>query len=151
MIVGFWRDVISQAMIELPCRLLHLLPQKIEHREFLPSRFIAIKIEIVSDGVCRPKGVNTLRGERILHGDLIEKLLRVIEKFARLFADHWIIQYRRVTAAQFPYMKERRPVDVIPKIDNRWTNRACAREFRSRRFVFNTVNTCLVRSCLLQR
>src|SRR5260370_8805960 len=151
MTVGLRCNIISQAMIELSRRLLHLLPQKIKRREFLPSRLIAIKIDIVSDGVCRPKGVNASGGERLLHGDLIEKVLRVIEKFARLFADHRIIQYRRVTAAQFPYMKEWRPVDVIPKIDNRWANRAHAREFRPRWFVSTPVNACLVRSCFLQR
>src|SRR5207249_6683829 len=123
-----------------PCRLLHLLPQKIKRREFLPSRFIDIKIDIVSDRVCRPKSINPARGQRILHGDLIEKLLRVIKKFACLFADHRIIQYRRVTAAQFPYMKERRPVDVIPKSDNRWTNSARPREFRLWQFVSTPVN-----------
>src|SRR5260370_38933085 len=122
MIVGLRSNVISKAMIELPRRLLHLLPQKIRRREFLPSRFIAIKIDIVSDGVCWPKGVNASCGEQILHGDLIEKVLRVAKKFARLFADHRIIQYRRITASQFPYMNAWRPVNVIPKIDNRWAN-----------------------------
>ena len=95
--------------------------------------------------------MNPSCGERILQGDLIEKLLRVIEKFACLFADHGIIQYRRVTAAQFPYMKERRPVDVIPKSDNRWTDCARPREFRLRQFVSTPVNACLVRSSFLQR
>src|SRR5205085_11245786 len=124
---------------------------EIKRREFLSSRFIDIKIDIVTDRACRPKGVHASCGEQILHSHLIEKFLRVIKEFASLFTDHRIIQYRRVTAAQFPYMKERRPVDVIPKVDNRWTNCAHAREFRPWRFVPAPVNTCLVRSCFLQR
>src|SRR5438067_3090620 len=105
-------------MIELPRWLVHLLPQKIECGEFLSSCFISVKIDIVTNGVCRPKNVDPASAQQVLRCDLIEKFLRVIKKFARLFANHRILKYRRVTAAQFPYVKEGRPVDVTPEIDN---------------------------------
>src|SRR6266487_1436973 len=119
-------------MIELPRGLLHLLPQKIECGESLSSRFISVKIDIVTDGVCWPKSMDAARRQQFLCGDLFEKFLRIVEKFAGLFADHRIIKYRRVAAAQFPDVKEGRPVDVVPKIDNRWTNWARAHEVRPR-------------------
>ena len=119
-------------MIELARGLLHLLPQKIEYREFLSSRLIDVKIDIVTDGVCRPKSMDAARSQQILGDNLFEKFLRVVEKFARLFTDHRIIKYRRVTAAQFPDVKEGRPVDVISKVGNRRTNCARARELRFR-------------------
>ena len=116
----------------MPRRLVHLLPQKIECGEFLSSCFISVKIDIVTNGVCRPKSMDAARREQIPCGGLFEEFLPVVEKFARLFADYRILKYRRVTAAQFPDVKEGRPVDVVPKIDNRWTNWARAQEVRPR-------------------
>src|SRR5204863_7231092 len=119
-------------MIELARGLLHLLPQKIEYREFLSSRLIDVKIDIVTDGVCRPKSMDAARSQQIPGDDLFEEFLRVVEKFARLFTDHRIIKYRRVTAAQFPDVKEGRPVDVVSKVDNCWTNCTRVHEVRRR-------------------
>ena len=52
---GLRSNVIRQAMIELSGRLLHLLTQEMEGREFLASPFIDIEIDIVTKGVGRPE------------------------------------------------------------------------------------------------
>src|SRR5438552_17959386 len=111
-------------MIELPRRLVHLLPQKIECGEFLSSCFISVKIDIVTNGVCRPKSMDAARREQIPCGGLFEEFLLVVEKFARLFADYRILKYRRVTAAQFSEVKEERPANVVQKKENHWTTYA---------------------------
>src|SRR5437879_4903004 len=52
MTIGFRRNIIRQAMIELSGWLLHLLPQEMEGGKFLASFFIDIKIDIVAHGGC---------------------------------------------------------------------------------------------------
>ena len=109
------RNVICQAMIELARRLLHLLTQKIERRDLFGASVISVNDDIVPDRVCRPKCVNAARNQQVFRYDPLKQFLRVIEKFARLFADLRVIENRRMTPPQFPGMKERRPVDVPDK------------------------------------
>jgi hypothetical protein len=70
-------------------------------------------MNIVANRVCRPKSMNAARNQQILRNNLIEKFLRIVEKFARLLANLGIVENRRITTAQFPRMKEWRPIDVI--------------------------------------
>src|SRR5438046_3947945 len=100
-------------MIELSGWLLHLLTQKIKRGDFFRANVIGVDMNVVADGVCGPKSVNAARDEQIFRYDSLKQLLRIIEKFARFFADLWVVQNRRVAATQFPRMKKRRPVDVF--------------------------------------
>src|ERR1700750_1479464 len=103
-------------MIELCRRLLHLLTQKIKRGDLFSAGLTSVNTNVVPDGVCGPKSVNAARDQEILRCNALEEFLRIIEKFARLFAHLWIVEDRRVTSAQFPRMKKRRPVDVRNKI-----------------------------------
>src|SRR5436189_4584587 len=103
-------------MIELCRRLLHLLTQKIKRGDFFSASVISVNMNVVANGVCRPKGVNAARDQEIFRCNALEEFLCFIEKFARFFAHLWVVEDRRVTATQFPRMKERRPVDIRNKI-----------------------------------
>src|SRR5437667_2770711 len=105
------RNVIRKAMVELSRRLLHLLTQEIEGANFFRARFITVNINIVANRVCRPKRMNAARDQKLLRDDVIKKCLRIIEKFSCLFTYFWVVKHRRITAAQFPRMKKRRPID----------------------------------------
>src|SRR5262249_43991450 len=94
----------------------HLLTQKIERRDFFSPPVIAVNLDIVADSARRPKRVNAARHQEIFRGDAFEKFLRIIEKFACLFAGFWIVENRRITSSQFPRMKKGRPVDVFDQI-----------------------------------
>ena len=102
-------------MIELPGRLLHLLTQKIKGGDFFSAGVISVNMNVVADCVCGPKSVNAARDQKIFRCNAPKEFLRVIEKFARLFADLWVVKNRRVTATQFPRMKKRRPIDVFDR------------------------------------
>src|SRR5205809_4112283 len=106
-------------MIGLSRRLLHLLTQKIKRRNPFSMDVISINMDIIADGVCRPKRINAARHKEIFRYDLFKKLLRIIEKLAGLFTDLWVVENRRVTAAQLPRMEKRRPIDVGNKITQR--------------------------------
>src|ERR1700730_7526441 len=101
-------------MVCLSGRLLHLLAQEIKRREFLGSRFIKVKIDIVPVGTSRPEAENTLRPQPIFRDCLIEQLLRIVENLARLPPDFRIVKNRGIPSAQLPDMEERRPIDVAP-------------------------------------
>ena len=61
-------------------------------------------MNVVADGVCGPKSVNAARDQEIFRCNALKEFLRIIEKFARLFAHLWVVEDRRVTATQFPRM-----------------------------------------------
>src|SRR6476646_1807021 len=103
-------------MIELSCRLLHLLTQKIKRGDFFSAGVISVNMNVVADGVCGPKSVNAARDQEIFRCNALEEFLRIIEKFARLFAHLWVVEDRRVPATPFPRMKEWRPIDVFDQI-----------------------------------
>src|SRR5262245_66665066 len=98
-------------MIELSAWFLHLLAQKIKRGDFFCARLIGVNFDIVANRVCGPKSVNTARNQEILCCNALEEFLRIIKKFARLFADLLVVEDRWVTPAQLPRMKHRRPVD----------------------------------------
>src|SRR5947209_5839980 len=111
MVVGGWlrdlrRDKIGEAMICLPRRLWHLLPQEVEGREFFRALLIAIKVNVIADRIGRPKSVNASCRERVFGDDLIEQLLGIIEKFLRLFSNRGIVKDCWIPTAQFPCVKE---------------------------------------------
>src|SRR5215475_11615231 len=113
------RNVIGQAMIELVRSLLHLLTQKIKRGYFFSVSVISVKVNVVADGVCRPKSIDPARNQEILCYNPFKELLRIVEKCTRFFSDLWIIENGRVTTAQFPCMKERRPIDILDQITHR--------------------------------
>src|SRR5215468_5665499 len=106
-------------MIKLSRRLLHLLTQKIKCGDFFGPSVISVEVNIVTDGVCGPKSTNATRDEKIFRCNAFKEFLRIIKKFARLFADLRVFEDRWVTATQFPRMKERRPVDIFDQIAHR--------------------------------
>src|SRR4051812_16215610 len=110
------RDVIRETMIELCRRLLHLLTQEIKRGDFFSAGVISVDMDVVADGVRGPQSVNAARDQEIFRCNALEEFLRIIEKLTRLFAHLWVIEDRRVTATQFPGMKERRPIDIRNKI-----------------------------------
>src|SRR4029077_17009437 len=110
------RDVIRETMIELCRRLLTLLTRKIKRCDFFRAGVISVNMNVVASGVCGPQCVNTARDQEIFRCNALEEFLRIIEKLARFFAHLWVVEDRRVTATQFPRMKERRPIDIGNKI-----------------------------------
>src|SRR5882724_1884232 len=113
-------------MIELSRRFLHLLTQKIKCGDFFSANVISVDMNVVADGVCGPKSINAARGQEIFRCNALEEFLRIIEKFASLFAHLWVIENRWITATQFPRMKKRGPVDVRNEIvhDDRYFPRS---------------------------
>src|SRR5207237_10752409 len=92
--IGSRRNEITDRVIRLSGRFLHLLPQEIKGREPARPSSIKIKIDIVPYGIRRPKRVNSARGQQVFSDDLFKKFLRILKKFARLFADYGIIESR---------------------------------------------------------
>src|SRR5437588_4524708 len=105
------RDKIRQAMVELPRRFLHLLAQEKERRQFLGACFISVEDDIISNGMGRPQSMNAARDQETFSNDSIEKCLCIVEQFSRLFAELGIVKNSGISAAQFPRMKKRRPVN----------------------------------------
>src|SRR5207245_10559220 len=93
-------------------RLWHLLAQEVEGRELFRALLIAIKVNVIADRIGRPKSVNASCRERVFGDDLIEQLLGIIEKFLRLFSNRGIVKDCWIPTAQFPCVKEWRPVNV---------------------------------------
>src|SRR6266550_9065701 len=100
-------NVIRKTMIELSRRFLHLLTQKIKRGDFFSANVISVDMNVVADGVCGPKSANAVRDQQIFRCNTLKEFLRIIEKFARFFADLWVVENRRITATQFPRMKKR--------------------------------------------
>src|SRR3954471_16306735 len=93
------RDVIRKTMVELTGRLLHLLTQKIKGGDFFSAVLVSVNINVIADGICGPKTINAARCQEIFRCNAVKEFLRIIEKLARLFADLWVIENRRITAA----------------------------------------------------
>src|SRR6266550_5160108 len=110
-------NVIRKTMIELSRRFLHLLTQKIKRGDFFSANVISVDMNVVADGVCGPKSVNAVRDQEIFRCNAPKEFLRIIEKFASLFAHLWVIENRRITATQFPRSEERR---VGKECRSRW-------------------------------
>src|ERR1051325_7397929 len=87
------RNEICETMIELPGRLLHLLPQETK------TRVRIRKIDIVAGCASGPESEDAARDERFLCDDLLQNFLRIIEKLARLFSNRRIVEDRRISAA----------------------------------------------------
>src|SRR5437867_999723 len=117
-------------MIELSGGLLQLLSQEIKRRKFFAPRLIDEKIDIITSRGCRPKSKDTACSQQTFGGDFIQDLLRVIKKLARLFSNCGIVENCRISSAQFPHVKKRRPIDILAKIDNRRRNLACFGDLR---------------------
>src|ERR1043166_1681481 len=73
-------------------------------------------MNVVADGVGRPKTIGAARFQEIFRCNAPEEFLCIIEKFTRLFTDFLVVENRRITTAQFPRMKKRRPIDVLDQI-----------------------------------
>src|SRR4030095_15417706 len=106
-------------MIELSCRLLHLLTQKIKRGDFFSAGVVNVNMNVVADRVGGPKSINAARNQEILCCNVLEEFLRIIEKFARLFSDLWVVENRRVTPAQLTRMEKRRPINVFDQLAHR--------------------------------
>src|SRR5262249_41829242 len=103
-------------MIELPARFLHLLTQKIKSGDCFSTGVVSVDTNVIADGVCGPKCVSAARDEKISCCNGLKEFLCIIEQFARLFADLWVVENCRVPPTQFPRMKKWRPIDVRNKI-----------------------------------
>src|SRR5438552_11098651 len=131
-------------MIELACRFLHLLPQKIKRGEPFSSVLLSVKFNVIANGVCRPECINASWRQQIFRHDALKQFLRIIEKFARLIADLRVIENRRVTTTHLPRMKERRPIDVSDKRAQRKTMQVVilSGAQRSRRIPLDYLRVC---------
>src|SRR5215217_307222 len=85
------RNVIRKTMIELSRRLLHLLTQKIKRGDFFSAGVISVNMNVIADRVCWPKSVNAARDEKIFRCNALKEFLRIIEKFARFFANLLVV------------------------------------------------------------
>ena len=83
-----------------------------ERREPCLSGIVGVDFDIIAHCVRRPKSVNAACREQLFLDDASEQLLRIFKKLARLRTDHRVIKNRGIPSAQFPSMKERRPIDV---------------------------------------
>src|SRR5437870_4497442 len=73
--------------------------------------------------------------QQVLRDDTTKNCLRIIEEFARFFANLRVVENTRITAAQFPRMEKRRPIDERNQVFKFRYTRADADEFRFRRDV----------------
>jgi hypothetical protein len=87
-----------------------------KYGETLPAASICVDFDIVADCLCRPKRKNAAGAQQFFCPDALEQFLRVIEELTRLLTDGWVLKDRRIPAAQFPGVEERRPIDVRDEI-----------------------------------
>ena len=73
--------------------------------------------------------------QQVLRDDTTKNCLCIIEEFARFFANLRVVENSRITAAQFPRMEKRRPIDERNQVFKFRYTRADADEFRFRRDV----------------
>src|SRR5262245_43919835 len=106
-------------MIKLSARFLHLLTQKIKSGGCFSMGVISVDTNVIADGVCGPKCVSAARDEKISCCNALKEFLCIVEQFARLFADLWVVENRWITTTQFPRMKKWRPIDVRNKVADR--------------------------------
>src|SRR5437867_13061680 len=94
-------------MVELAARLVHLLAQEVECGGNFCARFVGIKLNVITDAVRREKTVDRAGGEQLFGDDFVQQFLRILEQFPGF----WIVQNRRITAAQFPSVEKWGPVN----------------------------------------
>src|SRR4029077_4625284 len=138
-------------MIRLPRGFLHLLTQKIKRGDFFGALFIGVKLNIIANRICWPKSMNAARDQQVLRDDVIKKCLRIIEQFARLFANLGIVENRRITAAQLPRMKEGGPIDERNQIPDHGSTYARAKELWSRRNIAAPIDRSPIRARFIER
>src|SRR5437879_3019690 len=100
-------------MIPLSRRFYHLLAQEIKRGQLFLMAVAGVELNIVADGIRRPKSVNAAGNQQIFPNDLIKQLLRVVKQFTRLFTYGGVFKDCRVTPAQLPGVKKWRPVDEV--------------------------------------
>ena len=98
-------------MIILPGGLVHLLAQEMENRQDLRARFVRVNLHVVADVVGREEPINRAGGQQFLTDYVLEQFLRVIEKLSCFAANLRVLKNAGVPPAQFPRMKERRPIN----------------------------------------
>ena len=78
-------------MVELVGRFVELLAELVETRDHGGARLVGVDLDIVADGVARPKADDRLCGEAFVRDDAGEQRLRVDEELLCLGADHGIV------------------------------------------------------------
>ncbi len=119
-IIGFaalrWSDEVGKREIGLPIAALQLLAKREKGRKLRSPRLPLIKLNVVACAVRGPKPDDGLGIEPALRDGAAKHPLSVSIKLPRGLAFLWIIQNRGKTAAQFPSLEERCPIDVRDKL-----------------------------------
>ncbi len=102
-----------------------------ESGQNLRSGFIRVKFDVIANPVCRKKSVDAARLQQFTADNFPQQLLRVGKEFARFLAVFLVLENLRINAAQFPNVKERRPVNEFDQIAKRDSFKSPhTREFR---------------------
>src|SRR5207237_9905764 len=99
-------DEISQGVIELPGRLVHLLPERVENGQGLAAALVRVELDVIAVAVGWEEAVNAASSEEFLADDFIQELLRVVKKLPSFDPELRIIENRGVASAQFPGMEK---------------------------------------------
>src|SRR5260370_38602259 len=89
--------------------------------------------------------------QQVLRDDTTKNCLCIIEEFARFFANLWVVENSRITAAQFPRMEKRRPIDERNQAFKFRNTRADGDEFRFRRDVSPPIDASTMPAGLRER
>src|ERR1700730_718575 len=88
-------DKIGQAMIELTRGFIHLLTERVEHRQHVRPRFLIVHLNIVAHAISRPESVDSFGSDQTTVHDILEEFLRVFEQLPSLGSHFWIIENGR--------------------------------------------------------
>ena len=102
----------------LPSRLV-CCRRKWNRLQHLDSGIAGIELDIVSHRACRKQPVHPSCTEELLLDDLIQKRVRLREDLTGLPTVIGVIKDARIDALQSPCVKQRAPVDVLPKLRQR--------------------------------
>ena len=87
-----------------------------ERQADLAIAAIEMEQNIVAIARARPEFGNAARGQPFFIDDPRQHRLRIDPQRARAFADHGIVEDRRIIARQLPRTEERGPVDILRQI-----------------------------------
>ena len=108
---GARRDEIGERDIGAAFAACELLTQRVQRRDRLAARLVGENENVVAVAVRRPESDDRAGAEPLLGDHLAQHVLRIGEQAPRRFADHLVVEDRRIFAVELPGGEERRPVD----------------------------------------